>query len=50
MIKMNKETQSPNQLVELDVSEIEATCTDPVGKLLLQFNHVINNVDAYLTL
>ena len=47
---MNKETQSSNQLVELDVSEIEATYTDPVGKLLLQFNHVINNVNAYLTL
>ena len=46
MIKMNKETQSPNQLVELDVSEIEATYTDPVGTLLLQYNDVINNVNA----
>ena len=50
MIKMNKETQSPDQFVKLDVSEIEATYTDPVGKLLLQYNDVINNVNAYLTL
>lgn len=50
MIKMNKETQSPDQLVKLDVSEIEATYTDPVGKLLLEYNHVMNNVNAYLTL
>nr|XP_058972994.1 Fanconi anemia group A protein-like isoform X2 [Pocillopora verrucosa] len=48
MIKMNKETQSPNQLVELDVSEIEATCTDPVVNTLLDaFCQTCNAVNSH---